>query len=1121
MEETIIDDCYKERSESIPVSKTSNLSIVERPSELGCADDQKVEEKCGHFSIRGYVAEVRKTDWKITWPFSVPDDCNESDEDAQWLPPLCVSEFRWWRCPNCLRRIGTGADTDAGVLVNCFCNEVKDDFTCFCENSILKTHDDAPMLLDSSLSLRTNKHASDLVLSKKPNFHDCNAFEAVTIKLKGNELLKYHEQCDTRGGSLDVGFNIEVPTYMSNGTSQFCRKDTIRLGRSHLVKMKKKHDKVMANYGTSLEVVKNAKSDVPLTVVVGPSSELNSIGLYQSDHNSSENSEDLAGIGTRGQHIAGQLGTSTLHRKRPRKTRFLTDIIRSEVPGVPNKILIFNKDAEINSIHTAVNNSKAESDLSKDLDLLSGLKTSLVVHEDGKKHITSKKLSRTVRAADKGPSLMSWLKGTVGKVKINKKNGRGKPVAPVAFDSKSALDVSTGTILHPSQIDVGTQRSSRKVMASKKQKKMTRVEDERLFLNHRRKSTSRKLKTNAGNAKRYSTNVVQSKSAEDALPGSCGHQDSNHRKAVQHKTKNEKHRTEDGTSSLMYWLKDSLDTSTCGPVTDLEGHQNSHEYEQRTSKACEQDSSDDIPMEIVELMAKNQRERHLLNVEDTAGNSYNMQETNSSMKVPDMMDFTEVRRKEVPGFLHKKTSSVQKSQSSNAGSGRSTAGKKVGKPCKKWNCNPSCNCGKYNNIHLRMRQLEQSCAYKGFVPFSECQEKPSSGVPVTVSDLNSDRWSLTCKQFLEAYHKSRTAPRESSCGQTHDDELQILSNSMQFDNNTPHRFDDLSHRCILCHCTNPLPKRNHIDNNGNHDLEPNSPDPAHHLQKQKGEDVSDTDNRNIPGYAFCFMKQGYEYNSMMGPLDLCTNEAISAMNLLRLMDQGACSSTPVDISVVRKQAIPLKKPEFSHNNHHEEFFGVENGEFRSGNSSMFPKSFEFFDQKHRQGSSCELLSPVCKIGELGSSLHDSTHDSSRSRTDLGFKSGLSNKTSSKFHRKGKTKGSPSSTQTRHRSSRRFLAKDENLGNAKKRVLSTSDFVGQSKINEMARSMKNCCMTEICATNRNPADFTIPGAENAYMIGREDLKFMDVFPSSDRLFVTTNIDGHKRRRMMKLTAIHGH
>lgn len=52
MKETIIDDCYYERSESIPVCKTSGLHIVERPSELGCAGDQEVEEKCGHFSIR-------------------------------------------------------------------------------------------------------------------------------------------------------------------------------------------------------------------------------------------------------------------------------------------------------------------------------------------------------------------------------------------------------------------------------------------------------------------------------------------------------------------------------------------------------------------------------------------------------------------------------------------------------------------------------------------------------------------------------------------------------------------------------------------------------------------------------------------------------------------------------------------------------------------------------------------------------------------------------------------------------------------------------------------------------------------------------------------------------------
>lgn len=328
---------------------------------------------------------------------------------------------------------------------------------------------------------------------------------------------------------------------------------------------------------------------------------------------------------------------------------------------------------------------------------------------------------------------------------------------------------------------------------------------------------------------------------------------------------------------MMYLFQDSLATSTCDSVTDLESHQKaSTKYEQSISKTCEQDSVDDVPMEIVELMAKNQYERHLLNPENTTGNLYNMQETNKHM------------------------------------------------------------------------------------------------------------------------------------------------------------------------------------------------------------------------------------------------------NLLRRMDEGACSSTPVDISVLRKQAISLKKPESSNNNHHKELFGVKDRVCRTGNASVYPNSFELFDQNHRLGSSCLLFSSMCKIGELECSSHDAASHSSRSRKDVAFISGLSNNTSSsKSHRKGKTKSSLSSTQTRRPSSRRFLAQDGNLRNAKKRFLSPSDSVGQSKNNEMTGSMKNHCMTEICAMNRNPAEFTIPGAGNAYMIGSEDLKYLDMFPSSDRLCVTANMDGHKRRRMMKLSALHGH
>ncbi|KAL2517822.1 Uncharacterized protein Adt_14069 [Abeliophyllum distichum] len=52
----------------------------------------------GHFSIRGYVAEIRKKDRKLCFPFAseVGDDVLEDN-----LAPIYVPKFRWWQCLNC------------------------------------------------------------------------------------------------------------------------------------------------------------------------------------------------------------------------------------------------------------------------------------------------------------------------------------------------------------------------------------------------------------------------------------------------------------------------------------------------------------------------------------------------------------------------------------------------------------------------------------------------------------------------------------------------------------------------------------------------------------------------------------------------------------------------------------------------------------------------------------------------------------------------------------------------------------------------------------------------------------------------------------------------------------
>ncbi|KAL4307477.1 hypothetical protein AHAS_Ahas16G0282200 [Arachis hypogaea] len=51
---------------------------------------------CEHFTIRGYVSDIRKKDWRKCWPFPM----DESDNELP-LPPLEVPKFRWWGCENC------------------------------------------------------------------------------------------------------------------------------------------------------------------------------------------------------------------------------------------------------------------------------------------------------------------------------------------------------------------------------------------------------------------------------------------------------------------------------------------------------------------------------------------------------------------------------------------------------------------------------------------------------------------------------------------------------------------------------------------------------------------------------------------------------------------------------------------------------------------------------------------------------------------------------------------------------------------------------------------------------------------------------------------------------------
>ncbi|CAH9074224.1 unnamed protein product [Cuscuta europaea] len=107
------------------VPRPSGSSLVKIDSitiDLSHIAMQKVEDaNCRHsFSIRGYVAGMREKDHKTCLLFEKSIDSSAVSEDQ--LPPLVVPKFRWWRCENCMKDLLTnqnaGKESSSGTPSN-------------------------------------------------------------------------------------------------------------------------------------------------------------------------------------------------------------------------------------------------------------------------------------------------------------------------------------------------------------------------------------------------------------------------------------------------------------------------------------------------------------------------------------------------------------------------------------------------------------------------------------------------------------------------------------------------------------------------------------------------------------------------------------------------------------------------------------------------------------------------------------------------------------------------------------------------------------------------------------------------------------------------------------------
>ncbi|XP_019458947.1 PREDICTED: uncharacterized protein DDB_G0283357-like isoform X2 [Lupinus angustifolius] len=66
--------------------------------------DIRDRNRCKHFSLREYVSSKRNTDWRKSWTFPT----NMSNEESSF-PPMNVKKFKLWSCQNCLNETNAEA----------------------------------------------------------------------------------------------------------------------------------------------------------------------------------------------------------------------------------------------------------------------------------------------------------------------------------------------------------------------------------------------------------------------------------------------------------------------------------------------------------------------------------------------------------------------------------------------------------------------------------------------------------------------------------------------------------------------------------------------------------------------------------------------------------------------------------------------------------------------------------------------------------------------------------------------------------------------------------------------------------------------------------------------------
>ncbi|URE37584.1 embryonic flower [Musa troglodytarum] len=450
----------------------------------------------------------------------------------------------------------------------------------------------------------------------------------------------------------------------------------------------------------------------------------------------------------------------------------------------------------------------------------------------------------------------------------------------------------------------------------------------------------------------------------------------------------------------------------------------------RTTKMYEKGALDDIPMDIVELLARNQHERSLTNAEISSKNHHELSITNGEIRSGNISCVSEYCGSKDTNALYKSNAlandTVHDVPTASCGKQNTDHGTQA------------YNCAKYQK-HIFIDLNQQATEFLT-IPAYDGHQSSTTHIPV-VDSKKTHSLPSSCgrirMQDLGSHQKDGVSARSSIAG-THD-MLSAPVNGRKF---------GISAGNIHAHC-----------NYGKMKTVVKTTDyqepvmlAGSHILNAGGKSEQSTNRRTQPTTS-CIVGGGNRCHSGgTGPMDLSSNDMISALHLLRLVDQAALTGTSWDINCV----------------------GIaQNSNLNFTNqSSQVPVATGYSAHNQNEGNFSRPHRPVPRVGVLGSLLQKEimTRSNKNRRTDA---------SSSAYH----TEYGDHSSQLCVTASTKTIVK---AGDSPLHKFETRQ-VGVSKNNELIQSVRHDCTTTNCIVNRNPADFSVPDEDNIYMRGFEDVR----------------------------------